>query len=47
MEGYNEQELQKRDRRFYRLFDVFTGIIFGGLITLGIVFLVRLMLLKP
>ena len=47
MEGYRQEELVKKDNRFYKLFDVLTGVVFGGLITLGIVFLIRLLLLKP
>ena len=47
MEGYREQELQKKEGRYYKLFDMLTGVVFGGLITLGIVFLIRLLLLRP
>jgi DNA-directed RNA polymerase beta subunit len=47
MEGYREHEILKKHETDSRLFDVITGLIFAGLITLGLIFLVKLLLLVP
>jgi len=47
MESYTGQEIQKGESRYYKFLDVISGVIFGGLITLGIVFLIKLLLLNP
>ena len=47
MEGYREREIIKKNNREYKILDVFTALAFAGLITLGLIFLVKLLLMVP
>ena len=47
MEGYREREIIKKNNREYKILEVLTGVVFAGLITMGLIFLVRLLLMVP
>ncbi len=43
MESYKQNNAMNRNSQYHKIYDVLTGVLFGTVILLGVVFLVRLL----